>query len=62
MLCRLPNDGLDVRYVDLLKNVGLENELVDLDFVPESFKIDYVEVKKKLVAYREQSKGFLETL
>ncbi len=56
------NDGLDVRYVDLLKNVGLENELVDLDFVPESFKIDYVEVKKKLVAYREQSKGFLETL
>lgn len=28
------NDGLDVRYVDLLSKVGLEQELVDIDIEP----------------------------
>lgn len=55
------NDGLDVRYVDLLNNVGLEKELVDIDFVPNSLDIDFAVVKKKLVAYRIQSRSFIET-
>ena len=55
-------DGLDVRYVDLLKNVGLEKELVDFDFVPKSLEIDFTEVKRKLSAYRELSLSFLDTI
>lgn len=54
-------DGLDVRYVDLLMNIGLEKELVDLDFIPKFLEIDFAIVKKKLAAYREQSQNFLET-
>lgn len=55
------NDGLDVRYVDLLMNVGLEKELVNLDFVPKSLDIDFAVVKNKLAAYKKRSQYFLET-
>ena len=51
-------DGFDVRYVDLLMNVGLEKEIVDIDFVPKSLDIDFKMVKDKLVDYREQSQSF----
>lgn len=60
MLCRLPNDGLDVRYVDLLKNIGLEKEIVDIDFIPESLDVDFKLAKEKLLIYREQSQSFLK--
>lgn len=53
-------DGLDVRYVDLLKNIGLEKEIVDIDFVPTSLDIDFTIVKKKLETYRKQSQDFLD--
>lgn len=52
-------DGLDVRYVDLLNKVGLEQELVDLDFQPTPFKVDFETTKKKLVAYRQVSRSYL---
>ena len=42
-------DGLDVRYVDLLSKVGLENELVDKDFIPV-----------RLHHYRQESVSFLQ--
>lgn len=53
------NDGLDVRYVDLLSNIGLEKELVDVDFTPLPFKVDFVEAKKKLRSYVKTSEEFL---
>lgn len=52
-------DGLDVRYVDLLSNVGLEQELVDLDFQPSSFEIDFNMVKKNLRKFQQVSQNFL---
>ena len=52
-------DGFDVRYVDLLMNVGLEKEIVNIDFVPESLDIDFKIAKENLVVYREQSQRFL---
>lgn len=55
------HDGLDIRYVDLLKKVGLEKELVDIDFVPKPLDIDFTVVKKKLAVYRELSQNFLKT-
>ncbi|WP_303187721.1 polysaccharide pyruvyl transferase family protein [Phocaeicola coprocola] len=53
-------DGLDVRYVDFLKNVGLEKEIVDIDFIPTSLDVDFTIVKKKLEIYRKRSQNFLE--
>ena len=52
-------DGFDVRYVDLLMNVGLEKEIVDIDFIPKSLDIDFKMVKDNLVVYKEQSQSFL---
>lgn len=46
-------------YVDLLMNVGLEKEIVNIDFVPESLDIDFKIAKENLVVYREQSQRFL---
>ena len=47
------------RYVDLLMNVGLEKEIVDIDFIPKSLDIDFKMVKDNLVVYKEQSQSFL---
>lgn len=52
-------DGLDVRYVDLLSKVGLEQELVDLDFRPIPFEVDFNTVKKRLANYQQASQDYL---
>lgn len=54
-------DGLDVRYVDLLSKVGLEQELVGKDFVPVPFAIDFGMAKERLKAYRQESIAFLQS-
>lgn len=56
------NDGLDVRYIDLLTNLGLKDELVDADFEPTPFVVDFTEVKDKISRYRETSVEFLRTI
>lgn len=55
-------DGLDVRYVDLLGKLGLEQELVDLDFIPVPFDIDFGIAKKRLSTYRLESQDYLKTI
>ena len=53
-------DGLDVRYVDLLSNVGLEQELVDLDFTPVPFFVNFKSLKRRIKEYRQMSITFLQ--
>ena len=52
-------DGLDVRYVDLLSKLGLEAELVDTDFDPQPFTVDFGKAKERLEKYRAESVKFL---
>lgn len=54
------HDGNDARYVDLLKNLRMDNALVDLDFSeidPEMF--NYTEVHERLLEYRKSSNEYL---
>jgi hypothetical protein len=53
------NDGFDVRYVDLLSELGLESELVDMDFVPKPLNINYDGVKERINMYRQSSVEYL---
>lgn len=55
-------DGLDVRYVDLLGKLGLEQELVGMDFTPVPFDVDFDMAKKKLSAYRKESRDYLKMI
>ena len=52
-------DGLDVRYTDLLSKLGLEIELADKDFTPVPFVVDFGKAKKQLEEYRLESNIFL---
>lgn len=52
-------DGLDVRYVDLLSKLGMEAELVDKDFTPRPFTVDFDAAKERLEQYRAESVKFL---
>lgn len=54
------NDGLDVRYIDMLTNLGLSSELVDMDFDPKPFVVNFVEVKDKISRYRKGSIDFMQ--
>lgn len=54
-------DGLDIRYVDLLSKVGLEQELVDKEFVPVPFSVDFDKARERLKAYRQESITFLQS-
>lgn len=56
------NDGFDIRYTDLLTKLGLEKEIVDKDFHPEPFDVDFMEAKMRLVEYRKVSMNFLMSL
>lgn len=56
------NDGLDVRYVDLLTKVGLEQELVDIDFEPHKLDIDFNGIEEKIDLYRKESVEFLKSI
>ena len=53
------NDGFDVRYVDLLTELGMESELVDMTFVPTPIHICFEGVKERISKYRESSVKFL---
>ena len=55
-------DGLDVRYVDLLMKLGLEQELVEKDFTPISFTVDFYKAKKNLLAYQNASRDYLNKI
>lgn len=52
-------DGLDVRYVDLLSKLGLGQELVDKNFMPVPFSVDFDKAQNKLKEYRQESMKFL---
>lgn len=56
------DDGLDVRYVDLLTNLGLQEELVDVDFDPKPFAVDFMGIKEKIARYRKASVEFLTNI
>jgi hypothetical protein len=53
------NDGFDVRYVDLLTELGLEFELVDMDFIPVPIDVNFDGVKELIVKYRQSSIAYL---
>lgn len=55
-------DGLDVRYVNLLTKLGLSKELVDKDFTPVPFEVDFKDAKIKLSAYRQSSCKYLNEI
>lgn len=56
------NDGLDVRYVDLLNELGLSNAIVEKNFLPGIPDIDYSNIDQSLAEYRKNSKLFLANL
>lgn len=53
------NDGFDVRYVDLLMILGLEEELVNMDFNPVPLEIDFDNIEKRICEYRKASVEYL---
>lgn len=54
-------DGLDVRYINFLKQIGLEQELVEMDFTPHPVIIDFSKSKARLLNYRSSSIDFLNS-
>lgn len=55
------NDGFDGRYIDLLKSLGIENEIVDKDFdTIEIEEIDFVFAKQNLNKLKQASINFLK--
>ena len=54
------NDGLDVRYVDLLTDLGLDSELTDMDFIPEPLEINFEGVKERIKEYKKYSVEYLK--
>ena len=56
------NDGFDVRYVDLLTELGLESELVNMDFRPEAININFEGVKERIRKYKDSSMKFLRSI
>ena len=53
------NDGLDVRYVDLLTELGMEAELFDKDFIPSPIVVNFDGLKERIIQYRESSVEYL---
>ena len=53
------NDGFDVRYVDLLTDLGLECELADMTFTPAPISINFEGVKERINRYRAASVKYL---
>lgn len=55
------NDGLDVRYVNLLTKIGLDAEIVEKDFMPVPLVVDFTSAKKRLAVYIQESLNYLRT-
>ena len=56
------NDGFDVRYVDLLTDLGLECELMDMTFTPSPTSINFEGVKERISKYKEASTKYLSDI
>ncbi len=56
------NDGHDGRYVNILKAIGAENMLVDINFKPVIKNYDYVQILSRLENLRKYSIDYLITL
>ena len=54
------NDGLDVRYVDLLTDLSMESELFDKEFIPKPIEINFDGLKERIIKYRESSIEYLK--
>ncbi len=52
-------DGNDERYENILKAIGAEQMLVDMDFTPNVVNIDYMAVKSNLKQLQQQSLNYL---
>lgn len=57
-------DGYDCRYVDLLNSLGKEGEkeIVEKNFAPKPFNVDFKKMKKNLDVLRVNSYEFLRNL
>lgn len=55
-------DGFDDRYVDLLNAIGAGVGLVEKDFEPTPFHLDFNDVKYRLGNYKKQSINYLNNL
>ena len=56
------NDGLDVRYVDLLKELGLEEELVETDFTPVPLCVNFDGVRARIKEYIKPSVEYINKI
>lgn len=52
-------DGFDVRYVDLLTELGLVSELVEKNFDPIPLNVDFDGIKDRIKKYRQSSVEYL---
>lgn len=52
-------DGFDVRYVDLLTELGLEAELVDKNFEPKPLSFDFEGIDERIIKYKKLSIEYL---
>ncbi|MFI3288288.1 MAG: polysaccharide pyruvyl transferase family protein [Rikenellaceae bacterium] len=55
-------DGHDGRYESLLKALGAEDMLVDMNFTPQRIEVNYKDVKERLAALRENSMAYLRDM
>lgn len=55
------NDGADSRYVNLLKQLGLESQCVSPEFMPSIPNIDFSKIDEVLIRYRKQSLDYLNS-
>jgi hypothetical protein len=53
------NDGLDVRYIDLLTELGLKSQIVDMDFIPKPCCVDFYGVKERIKEYSQFTVEYL---
>ncbi len=54
------NDGFDGRYVDLLHDIGADEEIVNTDFVPKYIDIKFNSIRKELNKLRVVSANYIK--
>ena len=53
------NDAHDMRYVDILKRIGLDEAIATPDYIPYIPQIDYSQVNKNIESFRQSSLQYL---
>lgn len=53
------NDAHDMRYVDILKRIGLDEAIATPDYLPYIPQIDYSQVNKNIESFRQSSLQYL---